>query len=345
LTPALLLAAILIRNVTVIDGTGAEPRRAQTVLIVDGRIAPGGRAPKGATILNGTGKFLIPGLWDMHAHLTNEQGLGDYLRHGITAVRDMGSDGARSLRWRADIEAGRLRGPRIFTCGTAVDGRESRASFPVLRLATPEDGFNAAERLDAQQVDFVKILGAVPRDAYFALAQRARVLRLPFAGHVPESIAIEEAVENRQRSIEHLDRFPDPVPADLISRMLSFDTRVVPTLASRPKRPQIMAALLQSRVVLLAGSGGSDPLGLHRELENLVAAGMTPLQAIRAATFDAAHFFGWENRSGCIQEGRIADLVLLNANPVAAIRNLRRISAVIVGGKVIRPAKRPAKRP
>jgi imidazolonepropionase-like amidohydrolase len=323
--PLLLAAAILIRNVTVIDGTGALPRPPANVAIVNGRIAA--RAPADAQVIDGTGKFLIPGLWDMHAHLREAKTPADYIAHGITAVRDMGSAGHRP------------RELRVFTSGPAVEGAGPDVTFPVIRVQTGEEGFQAVERLDTQQVDFVKVLSYVPREAYFAVAQRCRLLRLPFAGHVPESVTVAEAVNARQRSIEHMSSIPPDTPPEVLRQMKIYGVRLVPTFAVESQFVERLTAVRAEGVEILAGSGTGEPAALHQELELLVKAGLSPLEAIRAATSAAAEFMGVEDRVGAIRPGMEADLVLLDANPLADIRNTRRICAVIVRGLLTRTPK------
>jgi imidazolonepropionase-like amidohydrolase len=323
--PLLLASALLIQNVTVIDGTGAPPRPRSNVAVVNGRIAA--RAPAGAQVIDGSGRFLIPGLWDMHAHLRDGASPAHYLAHGITAVRDMGSAGARPP------------GLRVFTSGPAIDGPGPDVTFPVIRVETGEDGFNAVERLDTQQVDFIKVLSYVPRDAYFFVAQRCRLLRLPFAGHVPESVTLEEAVRARQRSIEHITSIPADASPDVLRQMRIYGVRVVPTLAVESEHVARLGPLRAAGVEILAGSGTGEPAALHRELELLVQAGLTPLEAIRTATRAAAEFMGVEDRVGSIRPGQEADLVLLDADPLKDIRNTRRISAVVVRGRLTRPTK------
>jgi len=209
LTTALPAATILIRDVTVIDVAGPPARLHQSVLITGQKIiavAPSIPVPKGSTVVNGKGKFLIPGLWDMHVHLWETQPLFPlYIANGVTGIRDMGSEFNRTNQWRKDIAAGKLTGPKIITSGPAVMGPSlSAGKLAVLRVTTPADGENVANQLDNQDVDFIKVLSNVPHDSYISLAHRARLLRLPFAGHVPTDVTMEEAIDARQRSMEHL---------------------------------------------------------------------------------------------------------------------------------------------
>src|SRR5215469_167629 len=107
--------------------------------------AIGGAIPQGARIVNGRGKFLIPGLWDMHVHLwSGEAQLARYLAYGVTGVEDMGSDFARVSAWRDAIESGKVSGPHIITSGPAVDDQTSGDSkLPVLIAANPREARQA----------------------------------------------------------------------------------------------------------------------------------------------------------------------------------------------------------
>ena len=430
-------ADLLISHVTVIDViTGAELPR-QNILIHNGVIRAVGHqvvAPKAAILINGAGKFAIPGLWDMHVHLWyREHQFPLYLANGVTGVRDMGSDLNWLNQWRDQIKAGKLLGPRIQTCGPSVDGEASMdPKMPVLVVRRPEEARATFDRLEDLDADFVRIMPHLPRDAYFALIERARKYYKPVAGYLPDSISMLEAIDARQKSVEHmsglllacskqedrlrrrlilaaekhdipayldlqqqvLDSF-DVKKADyLFRRMAQFDQRAVPALtqlrretfqdagqwAADPRlhtvslairktwpdpqelRKQIsnealtlakaqdeklrtLIPLMQrAGVMILAGTGTGDPYTspgseLHRELELLVEAGLSPLEALRSATLEPARFLGFENSTGSLSPGKVADLVLLNADPLKDIRNSRKIAAVILDGHYL--PKRP----
>ena len=168
--------ALAITHVTVIDATGAPPQADMTVIVHDQRITELGkssevRAPVHAVIVDGRGKYLIPGLWDMHVHTV----FGDWLprdervvlplfvANGVTGVRDMGGDLDVLKEWRAQIAAGRLLGPRMFIAGPMLDGPTPRfpSSAPVANAA---DGRRVVDDLKAQGVDFIKFQSLIPRD-------------------------------------------------------------------------------------------------------------------------------------------------------------------------------------
>jgi imidazolonepropionase-like amidohydrolase len=208
-------AALAINHVTVVDATGAPPRADMTVIVKDGRIIELGKsdavhAPADAKAVDGSGKYLIPGLWDMHVH----EVFGDWLprnekvvlplfvANGITGVRDMGGDLEVLKVWRAEIAAARLLGPRMIIAGPMLDGPVPRfpSSAPVANAA---DGRKVVDNLKAQGVDFIKIQSLIPRDGYFAAADEAKKLGIVFVGHVPDAVRASEASNAGQKSIEH----------------------------------------------------------------------------------------------------------------------------------------------
>jgi len=210
-------STLIIYDVTVIDATGAPAKPHQTVIVQDGKIEAidnsgmgfAGKLP-GAHI-DGTGKFLIPGLWDMHVHIV----FGDWFPHGrevtlplliangITGVRDMGSELDVVQQWRKEIAAGTLIGPRIVMSGPMLDGPKPR--FPSsVAITTPEDGRRAVDDLKRRGADFIKLQSLIPRDAVFAIADEARKQGIPFVGHVPDAMRASEASNVGQKSFEHL---------------------------------------------------------------------------------------------------------------------------------------------
>jgi len=169
------------------------------------------KIPKGATVIDGTGKFLIPGLWDMHIHTFfgdwvpggKEVTLPLFIANGVTGVRDMGSDLDLILAARHDVAQGRLLGPRMVVAGPMLDGPKTQ--FPAsIAITTPEDGRRAVQMLKRRGVDFIKIQSYVPREAYFAIADESKKQKISFVGHVPDAIRGSEAADAGQKSFEHL---------------------------------------------------------------------------------------------------------------------------------------------
>ena len=209
--------AIVLQHVTVIDGTGATPQLDQTVVISGGRIRRVGPAsrvkPEGAAkVIDGQGKFLIPGLWDMHVHIAGV--LADpawsknillplLLAYGITGVRDMGGDLETLLAWKHDVELGKLRGPHIIAAGPwlAGGGKKSAEQYPV---ANADEARAAVRDLKKRGADFIKIISLPSREAFFAVADECRKENMAFVGHLPVEVSAAEAAQAGMRSIEHL---------------------------------------------------------------------------------------------------------------------------------------------
>jgi imidazolonepropionase-like amidohydrolase len=422
--------ATAITNVTVIDATGAAARPGMTVIVRGDRIAaldPSRQlpVPPGASVLDGTGKFLIPGLWDMHIHTYDPNWLALFLANGVTGVRVMKGEPIHH-RWRQDIQQGTLLGPRMVIGSNLIDGPEPIWKGSVA-VSDEADARAAVRQARNESADFVKVYSLLPRSAFFALVDEARKQAIPFAGHVPESLTPAEASDAGMRSVEHLTgiteatstraaeisaelrrlgRTPDDAsrrraltvqaaqsyspelaealfarfarnrtwqaPTLTVLRSLSRigepradeDERlryVAPELArswqrnlQTPRSPQeltgqqqvfrhhlqIIGDMHRAGVRLLAGTDALNPFcfpgfSLHDELELLVTAGLSPMQALQAATRNPAEYLDEEGQAGTIVRGKRADLVLLDADPLADIRNTRRINAVIAAGALL----------
>lgn len=370
------VATTAIRDVTVIDGTGAPPQRHSTIVFRGERIIALGparttRIPKSARVINGRGKYVIPGLWDMHVHLAGKKdALPLYVASGVTGVRDMGGDFARVAAWRKAIAGREMAGPHIVTSGPPVDGAT---------VKTPDEARRAFDRLDSMDVDFIDVL-PLPRQAFFALAEQCRHWRVPFAGHVPDDVRASEAIEERIGSIEHLSgmflacsseeqtiragtapksrvfkTFSEDRARELFKRCALMETRQTPALSywERKARPEdqrafamaskMVGLMRQCGVQILAGTdtghGNTAPgKTLHHELELLVQAGLTPADALRSATVEPARFLGWDGSVGTLKTGMVADLVVLDADPLSDIRNVSKISGVTARGVYVTPA-------
>jgi len=209
-------SALALTNVTVVDVRTGALRRDQTVLVKDHRIAAVGASREmkllaKAQQVDGSGLFLIPGLWDMHVHLVfgdwfprgKEISLPLFVANGVTGVRDMGSDLEALQEWRKEIAAGKLIGPRIYTSGPMLDGPKPRfpSSVPV---GTAEDGRRAVDDLKRRGADFVKLQSLIPREGVLAIADEAKKQGIAFAGHVPDAMKANEMSEAGMKSFEHL---------------------------------------------------------------------------------------------------------------------------------------------
>jgi imidazolonepropionase-like amidohydrolase len=209
-------SSIAITHVTVIDGTGAAPKPDFTVVVESSRISATGPSasqtiPADAKIIDGSGKFLIPGLADMHIHLTGAGEPGGsrefiiplLIANGITTVRDMGGRVDLLKALRAEINSGKRPGPQIFFTGPYLDGNPP--SFqPSIVVQNATEGTAAVRELKAEGVDFIKVQSRLLPDPYYAIASEAKKLGIRFVGHVPDSITAAAASDAGQASIEHL---------------------------------------------------------------------------------------------------------------------------------------------
>ncbi len=430
---------IVFEHATVIDATGAPPKKDFSVAVRDGRIVsvtPQADAVPGAIVIDATGKFMIPGLWDMHVHITTPQIMFPLLvANGIMGVREMYSGAALSTirEWRLLPDA-----PRILAPGF-IDGPLMTGNLPdAVAVANAQQARAAVRALKADGADFLKVYNSVPRVAFLALMQEARAAGIAVAGHVPEEVSPLEASVAGMRSEEHLnnillnasrdevrlraervammydpkisgeqrlrllawpllaglvDTYDDKKAAALFQAFVKNGTWQTPTLAildgfvheldeesvSDPRRrflPKVWTDSWDPRVIyylkdqspaeyevlhqrmrmlltryrklvgdmhragveLLAGTD-TNPLnpvlpgwGLHEELALLAESGLTNMQALQTATRNPARYFGILEETGTVEEGKSADLILLDADPLEDIRNTQKINTVVMRG-------------
>lgn len=205
--------ALIFTNVNVVNMRNGTIAQGMTVVIKKGRInalAKVGFVGQGhdIQIVNAHGKYMIPGLWDMHVHSAFVSPVWDerviyplYLAHGVTGVRDMGGDPDVLERRRSRIENGELPGPHLILGGPFLASGKSDPQ--TIAVNTPEEARQAVDAVKKRGLDFVKIL-SVPRDSYFAVADEAAKQKISFVGHVPYSVSVREASMAGQGSIEHL---------------------------------------------------------------------------------------------------------------------------------------------
>jgi imidazolonepropionase-like amidohydrolase len=232
--------AIAITHISVIDVTNGQIRPDYTVLVAGNRIdyvgpATSAKIPAGARIIDGRGKFLMPGLWDMNVHafvwVFSEFAGPLMIANGITGAREMGWHIDTTLRWRSDIAAGREVGPRLVA-GVRIDGAVNKARF-VAHVVTEEDGVRAVDTLahkkdGSRRADFLQVYSSIPRAAYFGLVREAKKVGVPFAGLVPYSVSMVEASEAGQRSMEREDDLMRACSSrDSLLRARFADTSVV----------------------------------------------------------------------------------------------------------------------
>lgn len=401
-------------DVNVVPMDSERLLKGQTVLIRNGKIAEIGlkskvKVPKGAERINGRGKYLLPGLADMHVHIWTKDELPLYLANGVTVVRNM--DGRPfHLEWREQIASGDLLGPSLYTSGPSINN--NRANLLVKTAAEARQVVRAQKEAG---YDFIKVYTFIPKDAYDAIIETAKELRIPVVGHQPERLGLLYTLKSGQISQEHLLGYygfiEDPtrvianlrrgewsfryiygainidkskiavaaaatreagvwncptlvamdrwIPADEAKLLLAqpqmrfvspqarakwnterFMTDSSPEIRKqgREVRRLLVKGLREAGARLLCGTdAGTDNVepgfSIHAELQALTEAGLTPYEAIRAATFDAAEFLKAEDQFGTVALGKRADLILLEANPLDSVANVRRNVGVMVRGK------------
>ena len=190
---------MVVENVTVVDVAAGTLRPHLSAVIEGERIVAVGpqgslKLPLNARVVDGTGRYLSPGLWDMRVQLRNpDRQLPAFLAFGVTGIRDPGGDYDQAAETRLEIQKGKAIGPRIVASGPAVGGNQ-----------TAQTARLAFDRLFGDSVDFIQILPDLSREAYLALAEQARHWRLRFDGAVPADVSPIEAVNARQGIIEGL---------------------------------------------------------------------------------------------------------------------------------------------
>lgn len=402
-------------NVNVIPMTSETVLRSQTVIVIDGVISAIGdvndiAAPEDADVVDGTDRYLLPGLAEMHGHVT---GTGDaqikhlfslFLANGVTTVRGMLGRPAH-LELRDTIAAGQIFGPRLITSGPSFNGNS---------VNSVADARRKVREQHAAGYDFLKVHPGMTREEFIAMADTANELGIPFAGHVPAAVGLENALASGIATIDHLDGYMAAMmPAnfdltggfggffgvmladqvdraridELVAATLAAGTANVPTeslferlvndtpaselevesdmrympvatvrqwrnakertLSERGFDPVVAAQAIEIRRQLIralhdAGANlllGSDApqifnvpgFSIHHELAFMVAAGLTPFEALQTGTTAPADFLGLN--TGRIAVGKAADLVLLDANPLEDIGNTRRVHGVMAAGR------------
>ncbi len=390
--------AIVGVNVVPMDRDGTL--RDQTVLVRGDRIvalAPSGQIDVGAaTAIDGHGKWLVPGLADMHVHINEDSQLPLFPLNGVTVVRDLFGAPAH-LRWRDAIAKGDRLGPTLVQAGPIMDGDPPTWPGSAV-VTTPEAARREVQGQKKAGYDWIKVYNGLSSEVYQAILAEAKAQGMPVGGHVPKAVGIDAALSSGQRSIEHLDGYVpfrgDPHADDAIARktaalpvwnvptlivtdnfarmdhpeslagtrgldMMSPATRAAwdpkndfrlktftaEMFAEGRKRNEIRRALVgklnRAGAKIALGTDTGNPyvvpgFAVHEELKLLVAAGLTPWQALRAATASAAELLGTPGAFGVVRPGARADLLLVDRDPLAEVGALADPPVVILRGVVHR---------
>lgn len=423
--PALGATPTAFVNVNVVPMSTDSVLREQTVIVRGGYIEIVGDVdttpiPDGARIVDGTDRFLMPGLAEMHAHVP-EAGTPEldryfnlYVANGVTIIRGMLGRPSH-LGLRTDLESGAVFGPRLVTSGPSLNGRSVSGAAQVRQMIA---------RQQAAGYDFAKIHPGLTAKEFDALADAANDIGFPFAGHVTMAAGLLRVLEQGQATIDHLDGYfaallppNNPgmggiggffdvfladqidanrireiarataeagtwnVPTEILVEQFVNDTptaelrnrpemRYMPRetlddwerareaqLADRNYDADVAALAIELRRLLIlelhrAGAGlmlGSDSpqifnvpgFSVHRELGALVAAGLSPFEALQTGTVAVARFL--DSNGGIVAAGRDADLILVDANPLEDIGNSRRIHGVMLRGTWYGPSELEAR--
>jgi imidazolonepropionase-like amidohydrolase len=198
-------------GVTVVDVTSGSKRPYQTVLLSDDRIIGVGRipVPRGAVEIDLTGKYVIPGLADMHVHSLGDEHVSPplYLANGVTTVREMSGNNPLLYDWRDRIAAGTLLGPRMVVASNIIDGDPTLWDPNLLKVIVvdnADDARTAVRRVKSEGADFVKVYSRLSRESWLAIIDEARKVGLTVHGHGPDQVTSKEVSARGQRSIEHI---------------------------------------------------------------------------------------------------------------------------------------------
>ena len=389
-TPPIRDGTYALVGATIVDMTPRAPLRDGVVIVRDGRIAAVG--PRGAVALpkdvgrvDVAGKTIVPGLWDMHTHVTQVEWGPVYLAAGVTTARDMGNEFEFITPLRDAMNAHRVVGPRLVLAGL-IDG-PGPGAFGAVSVATSEEAIAAVRRYHDAGFAEIKIYNLVAPPIVETICREAHALGMSVTGHVPNGMTIVQAASAGMDQIAHLaipgeagsppviatiaslkarGTVMDPTQSwnELLGRSDATDVtefqpgfplipaplqRVFSSAAVKDITPaeararlerglRIVRALHAAGVPIVAGTDEGIPgHSLHRELELYVEAGLTPLDALRAATVVPARVMNMDRDLGTIEAGKRADLVVLDANPLDDIRNIRRIRWTISDGRVYDP--------
>lgn len=396
---------VVIVNVNVLPFDRDRVLAGRTVVVEGGIITRMGPArstpiPAGSTTIDGTGKYLMPGLVDLHVHLAGNPEevqravLSLFVVNGVTTVLNLRGT-PQILELRAAVAAGRMFGPTLRTSGPFVN-----QPF----VTTPEEVERAVVDQHRAGYDFVKLHGDLSREAYARLNAVARRQGIRVVGHAPRNLGLAALFEERQYALVHAEEFLydrnntsrdfariEPQIPDLARSMARARIWLMPNLTAykiigwmvqdldavlaRPEtrfmpsavravwgpatnpytnrfgkdlypgfvvRYQLLEKLVREfqrgGVRLLIGTDAMNTgvvpgFSTHDELADLVAAGLTPFEALRAATANAAEFLAVAGQRGVVAVGQNADLLLLDANPLERITNSRRIAGVMLRGR------------
>jgi imidazolonepropionase-like amidohydrolase len=395
---------IAISGATLIDVVNMKEIPHATVLIENDIIksintADDIKIPSDAYVIHAEGKYILPGLWDMHAHFEQAEWGPAYLAAGVTSVRDCGNEFEYINSIKSAIDNGKGVGPHILKAGI-IDGKGPRA-VGVIQADTREEAVQAVDRYNENGFVQIKIYSSVKPEIVKAICDEAHRLGLTVTGHIPNGMSIIQGVDLCMDMVNHISfvvmaektdskngtvDFSDSTNKNLIAFLKQHNTVIDPTLAvyeiiSHPLNEPITAiepgftslpvplqqifvntgssedqamrmkalrkidkltvkALYDNGITIVAGTDQVFPgFSLWRELELYQQAGLSSGEALQTATIIPARVMKLEKQYGSVAEGKSADIVIDDANPLQNISNIRKISLVIKDGNIYDPVK------
>ncbi len=408
--PAAGLAFVHARVLDVDKGRWLPDR---TVVVVKEKIAAVGpsssvKPPEGAQVVDLAGKALLPGLWDMHGHLSDADGALD-VASGVTTVRDVGNDPDLVDDFKKRWDEGEAIGPHVVRFGF-IEGRNEKAASSKVTAETESEAKAAVEFFAKRGYEGIKIYNSVKPELVPILAKEAHARGMRVSGHIPVHMLANEAVRAGYDGIEHINmlflnffathetdtrtttRFllvgenaaafdlkSKPV-TDFIALLREKKTVIDPTLgvfeelllaqqgkitkgleplvarlpvqtarsyklgglplegkeelyrASFEKVLAMVRLLEKEGITLVAGTDSLAGLMLHYELALMVRAGITPAAALKMATLTPAKTLGVDAKTGSIEKGKIADMFVVDGDPLARIEDVSKVVSTLRGG-------------
>ena len=409
---------LMIKNVSIFDSIKGEVTEPKNVYILNGRIQKISQVKElslqPSRVIDGSDQVLLPGLFDMHAHVNGWSG-AYHLANGVTTVRDMGNQNKMIKEMLSQIAEGKLLSPNIVPAGL-IEGKSEFSNSDGILISNLEEAKAAVDYYAQSGYRHIKIYSSFPKDIVRPTVEYAHSLGLTVGGHVPAFMSSKEAIESGFNEINHMnqlllylvssaetdtrtvERFY--LPAEkfheldfgseevlaLIKLIKERNITVDPTLAgfdflkqrdgevaepfrsiydnmpvdiqrsfrvgamkipddetserykkSYQKMVEFTGRLHQEGVSIVAGTDTFAGFGLHSELSLYVKAGFSPSEAIQLATYKAAKHIGQLNDKGSIEEGKLADLIMVKGQPTQSIEDLRKITLVMTRGNIIIP--------
>ena len=367
---------------------------------------------EGFDIIDAQGKFVMPGLWDMHVHYgTHVQGL-QHLACGVTNVRDMGN-GLDLLDTRDHIEASQVLGPRIQVMSGFIDGAGPYAGPTGEQINSIDEGITAIRKYAALGYEQIKLYSSIKPEWVQALTEEAHRYNLRVSGHIPPHMLAEEAIEAGYNEIQHANMlflnfygkdldtrtplrftavaeraaafdFESDAFYQFVGKLKERNIAVDPTVSifegmftgrkgeysptyapiadrfplssqrflkrgasleipagqeetfrqSFESMLKMVRILFENGITILPGTDAMAGFTLHRELENYSRAGIPNTEILKMATLTSAEVARKSDRFGTIEPGKVADIILIDGNPVDNMSDIRKVETVIKGNEV-----------